>query len=57
MSEIDFGLLKMAQSASRYDYEFIEGLIPMAESEECRDKLTEKAHWAFKRCEMREFDV
>lgn len=57
MTEKDKGLIKLARSASRFNYEFIDSLIQQAESEEAKQELEELGRIAFRSAEIQEFDT
>lgn len=56
MTDNDKKLIEKARRAPRTAYEYIESLIPEAETEECKKELEDMAHWAFKAEEMLSFD-
>lgn len=50
MTDNDKELLEMSLQ-TRTDYDFIEALATLADSEETRNTLLDRAHWAFKTAE------
>lgn len=55
MKENDLELIDLAQG-TRSNYEFIDSLIPKADTEECQAILRDRSHWAFKTAEAMVFD-
>ena len=55
MTENDLHLIELAQS-TRTDWAYIDSLIPRADTDECRRKLEDLSHWAFKADEYIAFD-
>lgn len=57
MTEKDKGLISMAKSAGRCNYNFIASLIPEAETEEAKKQLVKLEQLAFKSAEIAAFDL
>lgn len=57
MTEKDKKLINLARKAPRTAWEYIESLIPEAETEKCKKELEDMAHWAFKAEEFISFDM
>lgn len=55
MTDNDRRLIELAYGAGS-DYEYVDSLIPGADTEECRERLRDISHWAFKEHESCWFD-
>lgn len=56
MTQNDLHLISLAESTIT-GWQYIDSLIPKADTDECRRKLEDLSHWALKRDEYIAFDL